>query len=131
MPFVPFSFEKRAYKWLANALDIGIDECTYWNMTIAELTRAIESHNRREKAQQREQASFDYLLADTIGKSVARIYSSSARMPEIYDVYPTLFDSAEIQAQKKAKKDELSVLRFKQFAQAHNDKYKGASKKDE
>lgn len=116
---------------MSNALDIGITEPAYWDMTIAELSRVIESHNRREKARQQEQASFDYLLADTIGKSVARIYSSSARMPEIYQVYPSLFESEEIQAQKQAKRVELSVLRFKQFAQAHNDRIKGASKKDE
>lgn len=126
---MPFSFEKQAYQWLANALDIGIAECAYWDMTIAELSRAIESHNRRKKEQERAQASFDYLLADTIGKSIARIYSSSAKMPELFEAYPTLFDNAEIQAQKQAKRDELSILRFKQFAQAHNDKYKGASEK--
>ena len=128
---MPFLFEKYAFQWLENALDCGISECAYWDMTIAELTRAIESHNRRQEAQQRQQASFDYLLAETIGKSIARIYSSSAKMPELYEVYPTLFDSAEIRAQKQAKKDELSVLRFKQFAQAHNSKIKGARNKDE
>lgn len=116
---------------MANALDIGIDECAYWNMTIAELSRAIESHNRRKKEQERAQASFDYLLADTIGKSIARIYSSSAKMPELYEVYPSLFDNEEMKAQKQAKREELSILRFKQFAAAHNQKYKGASVKDE
>lgn len=98
-------------------------------MTIAEISRAIESYNRRKKTADREKASFDYLLAETIGKSVARIYSSSAKMPEIYEVYPTLFDNAEMQEQKQARKDELSVLRFKQFAQAHNDRFnKGGNK---
>ena len=125
---MPFSYKTQAYKWLENALDIGIDECAYWNMTIAEYIRAIESYNRRKKANDRDKASFDYLLADTVGKSIARIYSSSARMPELFVVYPSLFDSAEIQAQKQAKRNELSILRFKQFTQAHNDKYKGGNK---
>lgn len=124
-------FEKYAYQWLNTALDCGITETAYWNMTIAEVMRAIESYNRRHRAAERQQAAFDYILADAIGKSMSRIYSSSARMPKLYELYPALFDSEEIQEQEQAKRDELSVLRFKQFAQAHNDKFKGATVKDE
>lgn len=100
-------------------------------MTLAEAIRAIESYNRRYKAAERQQAAFDYILADAIGKSVSRIYSSSATMPKLYELYPALFASDEIQEQEQAKRDELSVLRFKQFAQAHNKKYEGATVKDE
>lgn len=100
-------------------------------MTIAELTRAVDSHNRRNKAAEQRQAAFDYILADAIGKSISRIYSSSAKMPKLYELYPSLFSSEEVKAQEQAKKDELSALRFRQFAQAHNSKYKGATKKDE
>ena len=92
-------------------------------MTIAELDRLIESKKRIQKREQQDKASFDYILADLIGRSVARLYSSSARMPEISAAYPTLFDSEEIQEQKQEKKDELSALRFKQFAQSYNKKF--------
>lgn len=100
-------------------------------MTIAEIMRAIESHNRQYKAQAKEKAAFDYILADAIGRSIARVYSSSATMPQLYELYPSIFDSAEIREQKQKKMDELSVLRFKQFAAAHNNKIKGAIKKNE
>lgn len=100
-------------------------------MTIAEVVRAVESYNRCYKAKQKEKAAFDYILAEAIGSSVARIYSSAAKMPQLYELYPSLFVSAEIEEQQQAKKDELSVLRFKQFAQAHNNKIKGAAKIDE
>lgn len=92
-------------------------------MTIAELERLIESKKRIQKREQQDKASFDYILADLIGRSMARLYSSSARMPEISAAYPTLFDSEEIQEKKQEKKDELSALRFKQFAQAYNKKF--------
>lgn len=99
-------------------------------MTLAEVIRAIESYNRRYKAREREQAAYDYILADAIGKSVSRIYSSSAKMPKIYELYPALFDSDEAKEQEQVRRDELSVLRFKQFAAAHNKKYEGATVKD-
>lgn len=89
-------------------------------MTIAELNRAIESKKRIKTLEDKEKAVFDYTLAELIGRSISRIYSSSARYPDISEVYPSLFDSVEIQEQKQKQKDELSALRFRQFAQAHN-----------
>ena len=45
-------------------------------------------------------------------------------MPDISAVYPTLFNSKEMEENKAAKKAELSALRFKQFAQSFNDNFK-------
>ena len=100
-------------------------------MTIAELIRAIDSYKRCYKAQERQQAAFDYILADAVGRSVARLYSSSARMPKLYELYPSLFDGEEAQEHEQAKRDELSAIRFRQFAQAHNNKIKGAAIENE
>lgn len=93
-------------------------------MTLAEVIRAIQSKKRIQKEQAQERATFDYILADLIGKSVARIYSSSGNMPSIADTYPTLFDSDIIKEKQQEKKDELSALRFKQFADSFNKKFK-------
>ena len=91
-------------------------------MTLAEIERAIESKKRIKKRQEQEKASFDYVLADLIGRSISRIYSSSAKMPELSAAYPTLFDSVEIQEKKQERKLEMSAIRFKKFAQAYNKK---------
>lgn len=97
-------------------------------MTIAELDRAIASKKRMEKLRAQERASYDYILADLIGRSVARIYSSTATMPEIAEAYPSLFDTKEIQEQKAAKQAELSAARFKQFAESFNKRFKEVAK---
>ena len=94
-------------------------------MTLAELVRAIDSKKRQQRVEAQQHAVFDYIQAETIGRSIARLYSSSNRMPQLYDVYPSLFDSEEAEAQKQAQKTELSALRFKQFAIAYNSKFKG------
>lgn len=120
---MPFLFEKYAYKWLEIALDYGIDEINYWNMTLAEVIRAIESKKRQQKLQAQERASYDYILADLIGRSVSRIYSNSTRLPQIYEVYPTLFDGVEMEEQKQQKQMEISAIRFKLFAQSYNKKH--------
>lgn len=116
------------YKWLDVALDYGIIEDRFWNMTIAEINREIESKQRQQRVEAKEKASFDYILADLIGRSIARIHSSVNKFPSIAETYPSLFVAEEIEAQQQQKKDELSVLRFKQFAQAFNKRFKGDSK---
>ena len=92
-------------------------------MTLNEIRRAIESKQRIEHRRQQERASFDYILADLIGRSVARAFSSSNKMPDISTVYPALFNNEEIQEKKQEEKNKLSALRFKQFAQAYNKKF--------
>lgn len=111
------------YKWLDNALDIGISEQEFWNMTVGEVSRAFQSHHRIEKNKAREQATHYYILADLVARSIGRLFSSTATMPEISEVYPTLFDSKEILERKQEKQAELSAIRFKQFAQSFNSKF--------
>lgn len=98
-------------------------------MTITELTRAVESKKRVEKLKAKEKATFDYILADLIGRSVGRLYSASAKMPELSEIYPTLFESQQIEEKKQEKRNELSALRFKLFAKSFNDRFQGGAKK--
>lgn len=98
-------------------------------MTPGEFLRAVESKKRVLKIEAQEKATFDYVLADLIGKSIARVYHSSNKMPEISEVYPTLFDSQEVEQKKAEKKAELSALRFKQFAASHNQRFEEVQEK--
>ena len=94
-------------------------------MTPAEIERAIASKQRVLKVKAQEKATFDYILANLIGKSISRLYSSSANMPELSAAYPSLFteaDKEKIEVQRAAQKEELFALGLKQFTQAHNQK---------
>lgn len=97
-------------------------------MTLAELIRAIDSKKRVEVQKAKEKACYDYILADLIGRSIARVYSSSANLPHISEVYPSLFDNEEVEEQRQQKKDEMSAIRFKQFAQSFNKKFEEVAK---
>lgn len=102
-------------------------------MTIAEIRRAIESKKRIQKLEAQERASYDYILGDLIGRSVARIYSNSAKYPEIHEMYPAIFDVEEIEESKRQNRMKLSAERMKQFAQSYNKRFKnkGAKKDNE
>lgn len=96
-------------------------------MTLAEIKRAIESKQRVKKVEAQEKAAFDYILANLIGTNVAHaIVGGNDTLPKLEEVYTFLFkDEAEIEREKKAEKiAQLSALRFKQFANFHNSKFK-------
>ena len=121
---------------LNNALDIGITEFDFWNMTIAEIDRLTESKIRQQQIQAKEKASFDYILASLIGRAFATSMSKDAEFPEIYEVYPTIFheENKERISKKEREKQEilseLSALRFKQFAQSYNKRFEEVASKE-
>ena len=118
--FPSFSFEKATVNWLKKALKIGISEKDFWEMTLGELQRLFEAKQEVYKARAREKAENNYILAGLIGINLSRVFNASIEIPPIEEVYPNLFDVEQIREEKQNKKQELSVLRFKQFAQAFN-----------
>lgn len=107
---------------------MGLTETEFWEMTMAELQRALASRKRVMIQEARQKANYDYILADLIGRSIGRIYSSSTKLPDISTVYPSLFDSMEVEEARAAQKAELTALRFKQFADSYNKKFLGGGK---
>jgi hypothetical protein len=105
-------------------LTYGITEREFFSMTIAEIERAIKAKKEIEKRK----ASFDYVLADLIGRSVARVYNSENTLPTLAEAYPTLFNAGEDNEALQQAKDEASALKFKLFAQTFNSNFKGGQK---
>ena len=107
------------------ALDANIKELDFWEMTPAEVSRAVNARSRAIKRETKEKASYDYILATLIVKGVAICLGDKKPFPTLQEAYPSVFDE-ELAAQEEQinnRKTELSVLRFKQFAQSYNTKY--------
>lgn len=112
------------YTILNNALDYGISEHDFWEMTIAELNRQVDSKKRIAKLEAKEQASSNYIHAILVGRVVLSAFDSNVTVPKIHEVYPALFQENKVAEEKLAEQqDLLSALRFKQFAQSFNEKY--------
>ena len=113
------------YKWLDNALDYGLTEEQFWNMTLGELSRAVSSKIRVRKIEAREKATFDHILGQLIGVACGRAFGSlKTEYPSLEAIYPSLFDSEEVKQQKAEQQAEISALRFKQFAESFNNRFK-------
>ena len=121
---------------LNSALDIGIREVDFWEMTIAEVNRAIKSYNRMKLESLKEKANYDYILAHLLSRGFGIVMGSKQTFPSIGEVYPNLFKSEgqETEEQKKIQeqKNNLSTLRFLQFAQSYNKRFNksGGAKED-
>ena len=109
------------YQYLQPAINVGLSEFDFWEMTKAEIERYLEGAVWREK----QKAQHNYVLADLVGASVARIMSSDAKYPPIEEVYPSLFvKPEEVDVKKEDVNITDSVNRFLAFAKAHNAKIK-------
>lgn len=105
-------------------MSYGITEHEFFSMTIAEITRAIKAKKEIEKRR----AQFDYVLADLIGRSVARVYNSENTLPTLAEAYPSLFNAQEEHEALQQAQDELSAIKFKQFAETHNKNFERGAK---
>lgn len=98
-------------------------------MTKAEIERYLEGVAWRLKSQ----AQFDYMLADLIGVSVARILDKDVKFPSVEEAYPLLF-TENIQ-ENKQKEEETRMIssanNFLAFANRHNARMKGAEKQND
>jgi hypothetical protein len=110
---------------LDNALDLGISEVDFWNMTIGELNRATNSKLRVKKINDQEIALHNYILGDLIGRSMARLHSSSVTYPKIFEVYPSLFDEEEYEQKRQERVEKESMERLKKFAESFNKRFNG------
>lgn len=122
----PTTLTELVYEMLDKALDYGITEDQFWDMTFAEIHRAVDSKIRVHRLQAQEKATYDYILAQLITKGVSQVLGDKSDYPTIEEAYPGIFNN--VIAERKAKVEEqkmtLSALRFKQFANSYNSKFK-------
>jgi hypothetical protein len=94
-------------------------------MTLREIDNYIKSRLRVRKLANQEKATYDYIQATLIIKGVGIALGSKEEFPTVEQAYPGIFEDLveKKQDELQAKKDELSALRFRQFAQSYNKKW--------
>lgn len=100
-------------------LQCGIGIFDFWDYTLDELYLLLDAYNQRELRRMKEEAINTYMLADLIGASVSRLMNEKAKYPQIYEVYPNLFE-----APKEPQQQDWRVMkeRMMKFANTHNTK---------
>lgn len=95
-------------------------------MTPGEVNRHINTQNKVKKLKSQEKATYDYIHAQLVVKGVSIVLGDKSDFPTIEQAYPGIFDEMIAQQEEKIREQKmsLSALRFKQFAQSYNDRFK-------
>ena len=91
-------------------------------MSLGEVIRAVEAKQKVEMQGLKQKAIFDYKLANLITVGFAN------KLPDIWEMYSTLFDSEEEIQKREQRQAELSALRFINFAESFNKRFTEATK---
>lgn len=108
-----------ATRLLQPAINMGLSEHDFWDMTIAEVDRYLTGATWRMKAQ----AEFDYTLSLLIGSAIGRVIGGGEGV-SIEEAYPNLFTDDPEASEEIIQEKQItnSVNRFLEFAQKHNTK---------
>lgn len=115
------TLEARFSELLIKCLEAGITEEFFWKSTYGEMLRYMKAYSNILLRERQDKASFDYQLSNLIGISVSRLFSSDSKFPEIYDVYPGIFEppSEEEIAMAEAMKMKARMV---EYTEQHNAK---------
>ena len=82
-------------------LEAGLDAMRFWDMTYFEIKEHIKAYAKRNKESMREKAILSYNHAHLIAQLVGISFSGEGKVPQLHDIYPSLFDAPELQGQQQ------------------------------
>ncbi|MEN8079101.1 hypothetical protein ABFP60_19250 [Clostridioides difficile] len=110
-------------------LDCGITPSLFHESTIDELIDLIKSYGRKEEARQKENIVLNCMLARQIGENVAILFDKDAKVTELWDLYPDLFQKEKEINEKREREAEMEAYKakFTAFAYSVNSKKGGTN----
>lgn len=117
------TFESYMMDLLQQCMSIDMREEDFYNSTLAQVTRYVESYNKQQEAQLQEKAFFDYQLANLIGLSVARLLSKDAKYPTFEKAYPFI-NNAQPKEVDEEWEMEVQHNKLREWAEQMNKKFK-------
>lgn len=84
----------------------------------------LESANRRQEAKLKEQLSLTSFLAGQIQERIGSMFDKSAKVTQLWDAFPELFEKEKEIIDKKEQEKQLKMYlaKFQHFALNHNTK---------
>ena len=117
------TFESHMNELRDRCMSIGMREEDFYNSTLAQVTRYVESYNKQQEEQLQEKAYFDYQLANLIGMSVARLLSKDAKYPTFEKAYPFISNTQPKEVEEEWEM-EVQHNKLREWAEQMNKKFK-------
>lgn len=84
----PSTFEEMSNNMVTQCLSMGLSRQEFYDSTLKEVIQFVDSYNNNKQLELEEKAFFDWMLANLIGSSVARLLSKNAKFPKLEEAYP-------------------------------------------
>lgn len=117
------TFESHMMNLLQQCMSIGMREEDFYNSTLAQITRYVESYNKQQQNKLQEKAYFDYQLANLIGVSVSRLLSKDAKYPTFEKAYPFINQSVQFKEVDEEWEMEVQRNKLREWAEQINKKF--------
>ncbi|MBE1554809.1 hypothetical protein [Sporosarcina limicola] len=78
-----------------------MDAVSFWDMTYAEISAAIEGFNKRQMHDMRAQAVVAFRQADLLATLISKVFGGKQAAPAIQEAFPGIFPELERQAEKQ------------------------------
>lgn len=126
-PDEAITFESRMMDLLQQCMSIGMREEDFYNSTLSQITRYVESHTEHQKNQLKEKAYFDYLLASLIRTVVDGLMDRRVKFPTLEKAYPFVAenDAKEVDESWEMEKQHLKLI---EWANQMNSKFEKQEK---
>lgn len=120
----PNSKDKCFFSLRDKAIECGMDEDKFWSSTYGEVIRYIIAYTNKLKTDIKMSLRSAHLTADLVGASVARLFDSEIKFPDITEMYPSLFEEEIQELEKQKEIERLNTLKenFANFAKAFSEK---------
>lgn len=82
------TFENHVMELLAQCMSIGMKEDEFYELTLNQITRYVESHTKQQENKYRDQAFFDYQLASLIKIAIGSVIDRKVTFPSFEKAYP-------------------------------------------
>lgn len=119
----PITFESHMLDLLQQCMSIGMREEDFYNSTLAQITRYVESYNKQQQNKLQEKAYFDYQLANLIGVSVYRLLSKNTKYPAFEKAYPFITQSKQAKEIDEEWEMEKQHMKLMEWAEQMNKKF--------
>lgn len=108
------------------SLDVGIGPFDFWEYTVGEVLDVIASYNRTQTQKQKEKVISEYRLSQMIAHQVSAVLSKDAKLPDIWEFAPALFEDERQQVEQARREQELLLHRerMRLFAERFNQRRK-------
>ena len=84
----PITFESHILDLLQQCMSIGMREEDFYNSTLSQITRYVESHCEHKQNELQERAYFDYILATLIKTAIGGVIDKKVKFPTLEKAYP-------------------------------------------